>query len=195
MAETVTIRVAGPIDAASLFREPACGGQEGPGGDAPVRTPEAHRQRCAAEELERQKTQLAQLCQTVNSICSSLDELHRETLAQNRAEIARLALEIARRILPCRVDRGDYNMQGIVEEALKRAPTQQKIVVRLNPADVPSCQQLQQESPESPFANLELVADWSVGRGECLVETPKGIVKSFMEEHLERIGEALRTVE
>ena len=44
------------------------------------------------------------------------------------------------------------------------------------------------------FTELEFTPDWSIGRGECLVETPKGIVKSFLEEHLERISEALQKV-
>jgi flagellar biosynthesis/type III secretory pathway protein FliH len=63
--------------------------------------------------------------------------------------------------------------------------------VRINPEDLPRCQQLQQEKPDSQFASLNLVADWSVGRADCLIETPKGIVKSFVEEHLARITEAL----
>ena len=66
---------------------------------------------------------------------------------------------------------------------------------RLNPEDLPGCRKLQEEGPENPFTELELTADWSIGRGECLIETPKGIVKSFIEEHLERIGEALQKVE
>jgi len=82
-----------------------------------------------------------------------------------------------------------------VEEALKRAPTRQDIIVRLNPEDLPLCQQLQQENPQDAFSKLEFTADWSVGRGECLVETPKGVIRSFIEEHLERIGEALEKVE
>ncbi len=148
-----------------------------------------------AEELKRQKSQFSQLCETAGSIVKNLEQLHQETLANNRAEIARLAVEIARKILMQKVTQGDYDIQAIVEEALKRAPAHQNIVIRLNPEDLPRCQQQQQENPDSPFAELELTADWSIGRGECLVETPKGIVKSFIEEHLERIGEALQKVE
>jgi len=147
------------------------------------------------KELEQQKAQLTRLCQTVNSIGTSLEKLHRETLAHNRAEIARLAVEITRKILVYKTGKGDYDIQAIVEEALKLAPTRQNIVVRLNPEDLPHCQQLQRESPENPFAGLELTADWSIGRAECVVETPKGIVQSFIEEHLDRIGEALQKVE
>ncbi len=147
-----------------------------------------------AEELKRQKSQFAQLCETVGNVVQNLDKLYQETLANNREEIARLAVEIARKILMHKIAQGDYDIQAVVEEALKRVPTRQSIVIRLNPEDLPRCQQHQQENPDSPFAELEFTADWSVGRGECLVETPKGIVKSFIEEHLEHIGEALQKV-
>jgi flagellar biosynthesis/type III secretory pathway protein FliH len=143
------------------------------------------------QDLEQQKSQLSRLVATVQGITDGLHELQDQTLAHNRAEIARLAVEIARKILMYKVGKGDYEIQAIVEEALKRAPTRQNIVVHLNPEDLPRCQQLQQENPQGPFADLELTADWSIGRSACLVETPKGIVKSFIEEHLEQIGEAL----
>jgi flagellar biosynthesis/type III secretory pathway protein FliH len=142
-----------------------------------------------------QRAELDRLLQMVNGLAGGLHKLYEQTLEGNRAEIARLAVEIARRILMYKVGKGDYEIQAIVEEALKRAPTRQNVIVRLNPEDVSRCQQLQQADPQSPFAELELAADWNIGRGECLVETPKGIVRSFLEEHLEHISEALQKVE
>lgn len=199
MPKTLTIQLALPIARVRVLRADA--GSFAPGSDEERAAAEridniiqAERARMA-EELKRQRSQVAELCQTIGNIAKSLDKLHQETVANNRAEIARLAVEIARKILMQKVIQGDYDIQAIVEEALKRAPTHQNIVIRLNPEDLPRCQQHQQENPDSPFAELEFAADWSVGRGECLVETPKGIVKSFIEEHLERIGEALQKVE
>ncbi len=146
-------------------------------------------------ESQRQKAELARLLEIVNGLAGGLHQLHEQMLVRHRAEIARLAVEIARKILMSKVDKGDYEIQAIVEEALKGAPTRQNVVVRLNPEDVSRCQQLQKDNPQSPFAELEFTADWSIGRGECLVETPKGIVRSFLEEHLEHISEALQKVE
>ena len=105
--------------------------------------------------------------------------------------ISMLAVEIARKVLADRVNQGDYDMQPIIEEALKRAPTRQQMTIHVNPADLPLCQQLQQNNPDGHLAELNFTADWSVSRADCLVETPKGIVKSFVEDHLARISEAL----
>jgi len=155
---------------------------------------QAERARMAAE-LDRQKGQFSLSCQTVDAIAANLTKLYQDTLADNRADIVKLAVEIARKILQYKVSQGDYDIQAIVEEALKRAPARQNIVIRLNPDDLGPCQKYQQENPGGPFAELTLTADWSVGRGECLVETPKGIVKSFIEENLEHISEAFQKVE
>jgi len=57
--------------------------------------------------------------------------------------------------------------------------------------DVSRCSSFRRTTP-SPFAELAFTADGNIGRGECLVETPKGIVRSFLEEHLEHIREALQ---
>jgi len=146
-------------------------------------------------DLREQEAELAWSLEIVNRLADGLQQLHAQTLANHRVEIARLAVEIARRILKHKLAQGDYDIQAIVEEALQQAPSRQNIVVRLHPEDASRCQQLQREDPDSPFAALELAADGSVGRGECLVETPKGIVKSFIEEHLERIREALERCE
>jgi flagellar assembly protein FliH len=146
-------------------------------------------------ELQQQKDELARLLTTIQNLGEGLARLQEQTLASNRGEIAKLAVEIARKILLGKVGKGDYEIQAIVEEALQQAPTRQNIVIRLNPEDLPRCQQLQRENPQGPLAELQFTADSSIGRGECLVETPEGIVRSFLEEHLDRIGEAMQRVE
>jgi flagellar biosynthesis/type III secretory pathway protein FliH len=145
--------------------------------------------------LERRTQELAQRCEIVGGIAEKLDKLYQETIARHQAEIAKLAVEIAGKILICRTSRGEYDIQAIVEEALKRAPTRQEITVHVSPDDLPRCQQLQQDNPDGPLAALDFAADWSIARADCLVETPKGMVRSFVEEQLERIGEALMKVE
>jgi len=144
-----------------------------------------------AHGLEQQEKALIQLCATVDSLAGKLNDLHQQTVAQNRSDIAKLAVEIARKILRWKIDQGDYNIQEIIEEALKQAPTRQKLLVRVNPEDLTRCQQLQEENPNSQFAELEFIADWDITPADCLIETPKGIVRSFAAEHLDRIGEAL----
>ena len=148
-------------------------------------------QRQKLRAIDEREQSLTQLCGTLDSIAGKLNDLYQETVAQNRSDIAKLAVEIARKILNWKTCTGDYDIHVIIEEALKQAPTRQELVVHVNPEDLPRCQELQQEHPDSQLAGLNLVADWSIVRAGCLVETPKGIVRSFVEEHLGRIAEAL----
>lgn len=147
--------------------------------------------RDARWSTEAQERKLKQLSETLNNVVARLNEFYLETVAKSRSDIARLAVEIARKILMWKTEKGDYDIHAIVEETLKRAPTRQNIVIRLNPEDLPLCQQAQQDNPESPLAELEFVGDWGIARANCLIETPKGIVKSFVDECLERIAQAL----
>jgi flagellar assembly protein FliH len=141
--------------------------------------------------MERQKEELAQLCQTVGTLAGKLDRLYEQTVVHSREDIAKLAVEIARKIVMREISNGAYDIQAIIEEALKGVPTHQELVVHVNPKDAPLCQQLQEEHPESEFAALHFMADPGIARANCLIETPKGIVRAFVEDGLERIREAL----
>lgn len=198
MSQTLTISLACPIVAAHAVGGPDGNGSAGNGaacaveavtGQSPPPAGETPLQN--AHQAEQQTQQLAQSHLLLDNIVGKLNDLHNQTIARHRADIARLAVEIARKILACRVGKGDYDIQPVIEEALKRAPARQEIVIRVNPEDLPQCQQLQRDNPNGQFAELNFVADWSIARADCLVETPKGIVKSFVEEHLARIAEAL----
>ena len=192
MPETLTIHLARPIAALRVLN--GVHGSSAGGGEAAADSASARAQKEQlqnAKEAEQRKQVLVQSCQLVDSIAGKLNELYDQTIARNRADIAKLAVEIARKILGDRISKGDYDIQPVIEEALKRAPARQEIVIRVNPDDLPQCQQLQQDNPDGQFAGLNFVADWSIARADCLIETPKGIVKSFVEEHLARIADAL----
>ena len=190
MPETLTISLVRPVAAFRVANEAGHNGVAGgeSGASAP---PTGAGQLQKLREIEQHEQSLRQSCGAIDSIIDKLNDLYQNTVAQNRSDIAKLAVEIARKILNWKTDAGDYDIHTTVEEALKRAPTRQELVVRVNPEDLPRCQQLQQENPDSQFAELNFVADWGVARADCLIETPKGIVRSFIEEHLGRIAEAL----
>jgi flagellar biosynthesis/type III secretory pathway protein FliH len=189
MPETLTIHLAGPVAAVRVA--------EASGPSTPVQAggPEIRNPKSEIGNLESQSQELAHLCELVTNIADKLSRLHEQMIANHRTEIARLAVEIARRVLAQRVSDRDYEIQAIIEEALKRAPTHQNVIVRVNPQDLPACQKIRQDNADGPLAGIEFAADRSIAPADCLVETPKGIIKSFVEQHLERIGEALGRVE
>ena len=91
-----------------------------------------------------------------------------------------------------KVEKGDYEIEAIVKEALKNVPTRHEVNVYLNPKDLEQCQKALENKQKGTLTGIKLIPDPNVGRAECLVKSPKGTVHSFIEEHLEQIGEALK---
>lgn len=146
------------------------------------------------ENLKAQKDSLLNTCKIINEIADKLHKLCENIFTEQREEIARLSVEIARKILVQKVEKGDYEIESIVKEALKNAPACQDVEVHLNPEDLVQCQKTLNDESKSTLTGIKLISDPNIKRAECLVKTPKGIIRSFIDEHLKQIGEALEKV-
>jgi flagellar biosynthesis/type III secretory pathway protein FliH len=185
MSQTVTTRLEKPIVSAEL--------QNGAAGDVTTASAEAKQ----AELLGLQKENLSQVCQALQDAVNKVNEFQENLFKEHKEQIAKLSVEIAKKILVQKVQDKDYEIKPIIEEALKNAPTRQNAVVHLNPEDLVQYQKVQQDDPVScqALADVKFVSDPNIGRAECMLETPKGIIESLIEERVERIGKALETAE
>lgn len=147
------------------------------------------------EDSQVQNAAQSQACRTLNNLINKLNQFCDTIFAEHREKIAKLSVEIARKVLMQKVQDGDYEIESIIKEALKNAPTRKDVVVHVNPEDHASCQKVQQDHPNGDLAGIKFISDPNIGRAECLLETPKGIIKSLINEHLEQIGNALKTAE
>ena len=145
----------------------------------------------AAQELDAQKDMFIRACQTVNGVVDKLNEFCGKMFAGQKEDIAHLSVEIARKILMYKVENGDYEIEAIVKGALENAPGRQDLKAHLNPDDFAQCQKAQEAEPNGALSGITFVSDSNIGRAECLLESPKGIVKSLIDENLDRIGRAL----
>jgi flagellar biosynthesis/type III secretory pathway protein FliH len=141
------------------------------------------------------KNEFSQAFQAINGVVTKLNQFYDKVFAEQKEEIARLSVEIARKVLMQKVEDGDYRIESIIKEALNNAPTRQDIVVHLNPEDLEECQKVLKENPDGALTDVQLVSDSNIGRAECLLESPKGVVESLINEHLERISKALKKTE
>lgn len=148
----------------------------------------------SVRESESQRAAFMQASQALNSLIAKLTKLYDELFAGQKAEIAKLSIEIARKILLQKVETGDYRIESIVQEALENTPSHHDVVVHLNSEDLAQCQKSQQEGGID-FKGIKFIADPAIGRAECLVESPKGITKFLIDENLERISKALTKAE
>jgi flagellar assembly protein FliH len=144
------------------------------------------------EQVQGQKAELDELCSNLKSIVETLAGMQSELFRRHKDDIINLAVEIARKILEHRIEQDDYKIQDVIKQALDDAPTQKDAVIRLNPKDYSRIEQLTKDSEIDFAKGITFVADTGIGPAQCLLETPKGIVESFIDEHLERISQALK---
>ena len=133
---------------------------------------------------------LSQVCQTLQSVTDKLQNFYDKVFMEHKEQIARLSVEIAKKILAQRVEKDDYKIETIVKEVLSKSPTRHDIDIHLNPEDIKNLQNTLQE--ESLFAGIKFTSDPNVGRAECLLKSPKVNIESSINEHLEQIYEALK---
>ncbi len=141
------------------------------------------------QTLETQKLHYDNLIQALEAAAEKMQIIYTKMIVEHRQAIAKLAVEIARKILVQKVKDGDYQIESIVQEALNSAPSRQNIVIRLNPQDYAKFQKIQQS--DGTFASVKFVADAAIGQAECILETPRGKIESLIDAHLEQVSRAL----
>lgn len=193
MPGTVTVNLSKPITSVRMLDdngvdvESSAAGSLNPATDA--------ERGMLVEDLRTQKNSYREACAALQGAASKLNEFYDEVFADRKEEIAGLSVEIARKILMQKVEDGDYEIKSIVMEALKSSPGHQDLVVHLNSQDLASCRKAQEDDDGGGLSGVKLVADHDIGRAECMIESPKGIIKSLIEEHLDQIGKALKKAE
>ena len=190
MSQILTVNLNKPIISAKVMDDYAEG--EGNQLSGPeIKDSEADTVQILKQDLDAQKAVFSQACQALNGVIAKLNQFCDKLYVEHREEIARLSVEIARKILMQKVENGDYEIESIIKEALKNVPGSQDVIVHLNPEDLEKCQKAQQDEPGGVLAGIKLISDSNIGRAECLLESPKGIIKSLIDDNLERICKAL----
>jgi len=178
MSGTLTVHLTRPVASIGIS-----GGRPGVGSDSASLG--------LSQQSEHQKKEFSGLNQALKGLVEKLGKFCETLFAEHKEEIAKLSVEIARKILMQKVQDGDYEIEKIVQEALNNAPTHQDLVVHLNPADLVEYQKLQQDESAEALPGVKFVSDTNIGRGECQLESPKGVIGLLIDENLERIGKAL----
>src|SRR4030043_1550486 len=148
MSQTLTVHLDKTIVAAKVLDVDANGAGSRLSGRAGGHTEaNANAEQILTKDLEAQKAVFSQACQTLKSVIAKINEFYDKVYVEQREEIAKLSVEIARKILMQKVGDGDYEIESIIKEALKNAPGHQDVVVHLNPEDLAKCQKAQQDEP------------------------------------------------
>lgn len=106
---------------------------------------------------------------------------------------ASFGIEVAARVVRAEVAARPERVIEVVRAAMRRAVDRERIVVRVNPADLAICRDAAPDllSTTGGVGRLDFFDDQRISRGSCVLETNLGDVDATFESQLTRIHEAL----
>jgi flagellar assembly protein FliH len=131
---------------------------------------------------------------------SAAVELLRSTAERLAAEARTDALEIgflvARRILEMELTAGAEPLVNLVRSAVKRLGESRKITIHLSPSDAQALTAVienrgSQTVASATISKVDIVADGSLGRGDCLVEGDLVTVDGRIDARIEELRRVL----
>jgi len=189
----------GPAPAKQAARQGAA-----PAGEVARPDPAAEKQRLATLEREAFATAYAQgekagveagttradaMLRRLSDTLRELDELRRSMIRQTEHQIVQLAIEMARRIVRHEVQTDNDLLCAMARVALDRLGDASPATIRLNPEDYHTI--VARQGGTWAGSNVNVVADPSVGRGGCMVESPFGFVDASVEAQFRVLEQAL----
>jgi flagellar biosynthesis/type III secretory pathway protein FliH len=132
----------------------------------------------------------------VKALGKLMDSLQKQSLslAMRMDNLAtQLALRIATKVIMREME-NPQNMKSRIAHALAQIPLNERLTIRLNPADHEILEQArgaQLDGPQVLPADVILIADSSIQRGGCIVEGAAGTLDARIETQFKIIEQAL----
>lgn len=151
---------------------------------------EAEIKRRVEQMLAEPRKELESAIASMREAATQLRELTSQLSGQIESQVLDLAIGIAQKVLMHNIDKGQYQIDTIIRQALDRLNTRQCVTVRLNPRDIGNCK-LASDQPEGA-GSLSFVADANMQPGGCFVECPEGFIDFQVQSQLEAVAASLR---
>jgi flagellar assembly protein FliH len=129
----------------------------------------------------------------LRTAAAALEERMRRIEEESAPAAAGFAIEIAARVVRAEVAARPERVVDVVRAAMRRAVDRERIVVRVNPADLAICRDAAPDllATTGGVGRLDFFDDQRITRGSCVLETNLGDVDASFESQLARIHEAL----
>ncbi len=110
--------------------------------------------------------------------------------AQVEREVVKLAVAVAKKIIHREIQADPDIIQTLVRVALSHVAEKSAVTVHLNPVDYNYLLERRAELSQSEGRDISLLADKSVERGGCLIQTECGDIDARIEEKFREVGHA-----
>ncbi len=150
---------------------------------APV---EPHPPQVSADSLERVQRLL-------HEVVTSFGRQRNQLLQQLKPGLVKLAMAVARQIVGRELSADEDAVKRVMETALGELGRSGRVVARVSPEDAPVLREAieQDQWAPPPMVELEIVADASVTRGGCVLESDYGQVDATIETQIAELARLL----
>lgn len=119
-------------------------------------------------------------------------EIRERVWRETEKDLLRLAVRLAEKIVGREIKKDGKTVVDIVSAALQNARQQEKLTVRVNPADLPTIEkEMERFSTGGRIQFVDFVADPRVSSGGCLIESEVGTIDARLETQLRVLERAL----
>ena len=139
----------------------------------------------AGMEIAEQKTEAVRR-RYAESI-AELSNIRSSLYAQAEREVVRLALEVAKKIIHREIQVDKDIIQTLIRVALSHVSEKSAVTIHLNPIDYNYLLEQRAELSQSEGRDISLLADKSIERGGCLVQTECGEIDARIEEKFREV--------
>jgi len=147
------------------------------------------------ELAKRERDLRDRLTPVFTALSASLDEvenLEAQLIQASEADMVRLAIAIAERVVMHAVEHDPLWMKDLLVEARRRLPDRRRVVIRLHPQDAaPARAHLSQMQGDDAGGQLEIVDDSSLPRGGCVLQSEGTTIDAGVAGAVSRLGERL----
>lgn len=119
-------------------------------------------------------------------------EVRERVWRETEKDLLRLAVRLAEKIVGREIKKDSKAIVDIVTVALQNARQQEKLTIRINPADLPEIEKETEKFSSSGRARfVDFVADPRVAAGGCLIESEVGTIDARLETQFRVLERAL----
>lgn len=157
---------------------------------------EAGRQSALEQVQQEQQTTIAEANAKAERTIASAQEEMKNCMVLAEREIADLVMDIVGKVLPQHFIDAPQIILPLVRKALKKVSDQSGIIIRVSPDNYEFVLMARNEFQAMLSSNepLQVQADTSLGRGDCVVESLNGSVDARLATQMELIKKSIQEV-
>jgi len=155
--------------------------------------PAASQQVASPSPPQVQPMQIARLQRLVHDLTTQLTHDKERLLGELAPHLVCLAIAIARRIVAAEIRQDRQVVERTVRAALEELSFATNLQIRVHPDDESIIQQILtvDETMVSKFSEMKVIADPTVERGGCVVESERGIIDASIPTQFAQLQETL----